>query len=350
MDDSKSERPWKTLETKYLFRKPWLTARVDKLELPDGRIMPEYYVLEYPDWVNIIAITKDEKFVMERQYRHAAEITAYELPCGVIEKGESPLEAAKRELAEETGYGGGEWRELMQISPNPGAMTNMTHCFVATGVEKVSEQHFDEHECLTVHLLERDEVRQLMGENRMFQSLMLAPLWRYFSEQDRNPPTGFRPMRRAKQALSQEESLTVLKNVKRGVLSMIGDGGWPYGVYMNPYYNEADGRIYFHSSKIGHRVKSLKRDPRVSFTVIDDGIHETDREPAWAWTFRSVIVFGRVEFVEDREKALEICRDLMRRFTKDEPYIEDEIRKSGAAVQVFALVPEHITGKRVHEA
>ena len=101
MDDQKSERSWKTLETKYLIRKPWLTfacadrrrvarratrgalrskvargrARVDKLELPDGRIMPEYYVLEYPDWVNVIAITKNGKFVMERQYRHAAGIT-----------------------------------------------------------------------------------------------------------------------------------------------------------------------------------------------------------------------------------------------------------------------------------
>ena len=87
MDESMSEEPWKTLESKYLIRKPWLTARVDKLELPDGRIMPEYYVIEYPDWVNVIAITKDGKFVMERQYRHAAGITAYELPCGVIEPG-----------------------------------------------------------------------------------------------------------------------------------------------------------------------------------------------------------------------------------------------------------------------
>ena len=160
----------------------------------------------------------------------------------------------------------------------------------------------------------------------------------------------FRPMRRAPQALAQEEAIDVLKNAKRGVLSMIGDGGWPYGVYMNPHYNEADGRIYFHGSKIGHKIESLKKDPRVSFTVIDDGVHEADREPSWAWTFRSVIVFGRVEFVEDHEKALDVCRGLTRRFTKDEKYIEDEIRKSGAAVQIFALVPEHITGKRVHEA
>ena len=173
---------WKVLSSEYLIRKPWLTARCDRLELPDGRIMPEYYVLEYPDWVNVIAITKDGKFVMERQYRHAAGVTAYELPCGVMEKGESPLEAAQRELAEETGYGGGEWREMMTISPNPGAMTNWTHCFVATGVEKTSAQHFDEHECLTVHLLDRDYVRRLLDENAIFQSLMVAPLWRYFCE------------------------------------------------------------------------------------------------------------------------------------------------------------------------
>ena len=95
MNDSGNGR-WRVLSSQYLIRKPWLTARVDKLELPDGRIMPEYYVLEYPDWVNVIAMTKDGKFVMERQYRHAAGITAYELPCCVIEKGESPLEAAKR--------------------------------------------------------------------------------------------------------------------------------------------------------------------------------------------------------------------------------------------------------------
>ena len=160
----------------------------------------------------------------------------------------------------------------------------------------------------------------------------------------------FRPMRRTKQALTREEAIDVMKNAKRGVLSMIGDGGWPYGVYMNPHYNEADGRIYFHGSKIGHKIESLKSDQRVSFTVIDDGVHESTREPAWAWTFRSVIVFGRVEFVNDPGKALAICRGLAHRFTKDEKYVEDEIRKAGAAVQVFALVPEQITGKRVHEA
>ena len=86
-------KEWKVLESEYLVRRPWLTARRDRLELPDGRIIPEYYVLEYPDWVNVIAITKDGQFVMERQYRHAARKISLELPCGVMEEGETPLEA-----------------------------------------------------------------------------------------------------------------------------------------------------------------------------------------------------------------------------------------------------------------
>ena len=86
---------WKILSSEYLVRRPWLTARRDQVLLPDGRINPEYYVVEYPDWVNVIAITEDGQFVMERQYRHAVGMTCYELPCGVMEAGETPLEAAK---------------------------------------------------------------------------------------------------------------------------------------------------------------------------------------------------------------------------------------------------------------
>lgn len=173
---------WKSLCSEYIIKRPWLTARRDKIELPDGRIIPEFYVLEYPEWVNVIAITTDGKFVMERQYRYAADSTNYEIPCGVMEQGETPLEAAMRELKEETGYGGGQWRELMCISANPTSMTNMTHCFVATGVEKISDQHLDATEELEVHLLSRDEVLTLLQNNEMIQSLMIAPLLRFFME------------------------------------------------------------------------------------------------------------------------------------------------------------------------
>ncbi len=175
-------KKWKVLYSEYLIKRPWLTARRDKLELPDGRIVPEYYLLEYPDWVNVIAITKDGQFVMEKQYRHAVGRINYELPCGVMEEGETPLEAARRELLEETGFGGGEWRELMTISPNPSSMTNMAHCFVAEGVEKIAGQHLDATEELEVHLMSRDEVLGLIRGNEMIQSLMIAPLLRFFME------------------------------------------------------------------------------------------------------------------------------------------------------------------------
>lgn len=157
----------------------------------------------------------------------------------------------------------------------------------------------------------------------------------------------FRPMRRIKQQLSDEEALEVLKSARRGVLSVTGDDGWPYGVWLNPYYREADGRIYFHGAKEGHKIDALRRDARVSFTVIDDGVQD---EGGWAYTFRSVVVFGRIEFVEDHSFALELCRELARRFNPSEEDIEKEIQMAGARVRVMALIPEHVTGKRVHEA
>ena len=155
----------------------------------------------------------------------------------------------------------------------------------------------------------------------------------------------FRPMRRSKQQLGEEETLEVLKNAKRGGLSVIGNDGWPYGIYLNPHYE--NGKIYFHGAKAGHKIDALRKDAKASFTAIDDGVKE---EGGWAYTFRSVVVFGRVEFIDDQGKALEICRHLARRFNPSETDIEDEVRRAGQHVQVFALVPEHITGKRIHES
>ncbi len=173
---------WETISSEYLFRRPWLTVRHDKVRLPDGRINPEFYVLEYPDWVNIIAITENGEFVMERQYRHGLDKTCYEIAAGVVENGETPLEAARRELEEETGYGGGDWKELMLISGNPSTTSNLTHCFLAEGVKKVSAQHLDSTEDLSVCLLSLDQVRLLLVSDKIRQALMAAPLWKYFAE------------------------------------------------------------------------------------------------------------------------------------------------------------------------
>lgn len=172
---------WKVLDSEYIVKRPWLTARLDKVQLPDGTVHPEYYVLEYPTWVNVIAITAGGDFVMVEQYRHGLRDVFTELVAGVVEEGEAPLEAARRELLEETGYAGGEWQEFMVISQNPGSTDNLTHCFLARGVEKVSGQHLDATEDIAVKLLTSEEVKEMLMSDRVKQSLMAAPLWKYFA-------------------------------------------------------------------------------------------------------------------------------------------------------------------------
>ncbi|MBP5562253.1 MAG: NUDIX hydrolase [Muribaculaceae bacterium] len=174
-------KKWTTLESRYVIERPWLTARVDKVMLPDGRINPEHYVLEYPAWVNVLAITADDKFVFIRQYRHAFDEVLTELCAGVVEEGETPLEAARRELLEETGYGGGEWSLAMTIGQNPSICDNLTYCFTAVGVERLGDQNLDAGEDIEVVLLSRDEVRALLERDEMKQALMAAPLWRHLA-------------------------------------------------------------------------------------------------------------------------------------------------------------------------
>lgn len=175
---------WKTIHSEYIIKRPWLTARCDEVELPNGVKNPEYYVLEYPDWVNVIAITKDGRFIMVRQYRHGLDEVFTELCAGVMEKGEEPEQAARRELLEETGFSGGQWQLWMVVSANPGSMNNLTYCFLATGVEKVSSQHLDKTEDLRYLLYDYDQVKRMVEQGEMKQALMAAPLWKYFYNHD----------------------------------------------------------------------------------------------------------------------------------------------------------------------
>lgn len=171
---------WERISSEYLIRRPWLTARRDVVRLPNGVVQDEYYVLEYPDWVNVIAITTRGEMILERQYRHALGETSYEIVAGVMEAGETPEQAARRELMEETGFTGGEWTHLMDISANPSTMTNLCHCFLATGVERTETQHLDRAEYLEVHFFKPDEVWHMLQRDEFRQALMAAPLWKYF--------------------------------------------------------------------------------------------------------------------------------------------------------------------------
>ena len=156
----------------------------------------------------------------------------------------------------------------------------------------------------------------------------------------------FREITRKKQALSQEECLEILTNAKRGVLSVNGDDGYPYGMPINHYYDPVDGKLYFHGGKVGHKIEAMKRDSRASFCVLDEGTLDPE---GWFYHFRSVIVFGRIEFIEDEEKVIEKVKELSYKFTKDDAFIDGEIAKDLPGTLMFALVPEHIRGKRIKE-
>jgi nitroimidazol reductase NimA-like FMN-containing flavoprotein (pyridoxamine 5'-phosphate oxidase superfamily) len=157
----------------------------------------------------------------------------------------------------------------------------------------------------------------------------------------------FRPLRRFKQAASEEECLEILESAPRGILSVHGENGYPYGIPMNHWYSEEDGTIYFHSAKEGHKLDAIKACDKVSFCVYDEGW----RKPGeWALNIRSVVVFGRISLVTDEAKSRAIGTALVRKFTDDEAYLEKELKHALPRVQCLALVPEHITGKLVNES
>ena len=177
-DDGK----WETVSSEYLFRRPWLTVRHDQVRLPDGRINPEFYVLEYPDWVNVIAVTEDGEFVMERQYRHGLGKTCYEIPAGVMEKGETPLEAAQRELKEETG---------LDFTPADAPEMYCKPFFTTIGMTDescgtiygyasgtVSKAGQEENEEIEIVLADKAEVRRILKEENV--AIMCAYMLMHF--------------------------------------------------------------------------------------------------------------------------------------------------------------------------
>ena len=115
----------------------------------------------------------------------------------------------------------------------------------------------------------------------------------------------FREMTRKKQQLTQEECIAILKNELRGVLSVLGDDDYPYGMPLNHFYCEADGKIYFHSGKQGHKIEAMMRHNKVSFCVYDQGFR---KDGEWALNIKSVIVFGHIELIEEQDKLYEIAR------------------------------------------
>ena len=137
------------------------------------------------------------------------------------------------------------------------------------------------------------------------------------------------------------------KKEPRGVLSVFDENGYPYGIPMNHWYNEADGKLYFHGAKSGHKLEAIKKYDKVSFCVYDSGYRN---EGEWALNIKSVVVFGRMKVVEDADKVVEICTNLGKKFTDDKEYLEKELQNALPRVLCLELTPEHMTGKRVKES
>ncbi len=173
---------WKVLDSKYIIQRPWATLRVDKLEMPNGHIKEEYYVLEYPKWVNMVGITKENNILFVRQYRHGAGEVLVELPAGVVEDGEEPELAARRELLEETGYAFQDIQYVCTLFANPATSGNPTYTYILTGGEKVQEQELDASEDIEVVEMTLEEAKAFLLANKIGQALHSAALFYSFNK------------------------------------------------------------------------------------------------------------------------------------------------------------------------
>lgn len=173
---------WTLLDSKYIIRRPWATLRVDKLQLPNGNIKDEYYVLEYPTWVNMVAFTADNQILFVRQYRHGANKILVELPAGVVDDGEVPEEAAHRELLEETGYVFESIEYICELYANPATSGNLTYTYVLKGGRKIQEQQLDSSEDIEVVIMGIEEAKQFLFDNKIGQALHASALFYSFQK------------------------------------------------------------------------------------------------------------------------------------------------------------------------
>ncbi|WP_343562874.1 NUDIX hydrolase [Sphingobacterium sp.] len=173
---------WKQLSSEYICKEPWATLRRDTCELPDGRINDHYYVLEYPDWVNMVGITEQNELLVIQQYRHGAGIISLEIPAGTMEPEENPKDAAIREMLEETGYQFDNIEEIASLYANPATSGNITYTYLMTGGRKVQEQELDEHEEIEVFLIPLEEAKTMLLENKFSQALHSSALFYAFNK------------------------------------------------------------------------------------------------------------------------------------------------------------------------
>ena len=175
---------WKTLSSEYITKHQYFTARKDACEMPDGRIVPSYFVVELPVSVCALAITEEGKVILVNQYRHPVGDVLMEIPGGFIDEGEDPGEAIGRELLEETGYAFSKIDYVGKVAANPGLLNSYTHLFLARGGKKIASQSLDDNEQIDLLLLPLEEVRAMLHRNEFVQALHVSCLMYAFQKLD----------------------------------------------------------------------------------------------------------------------------------------------------------------------
>lgn len=169
-------KPWTVLESRYILRRKWMDVREDRVRLPGGAVIDEFHVLEYPDWVCVIPVTDDGRVVLIDQYRHAIQRVCLELPAGVIDAGETVLEAAKRELAEETGYSAREWITIGRCSPEPSRHSNRAYYLLARNAYRSTAPSPEESENVHVRLEAVSSLPELIEREEIVHGVHVAAI------------------------------------------------------------------------------------------------------------------------------------------------------------------------------
>ena len=165
---------WELLKDKKLYETPIFSLHQLKLKPVKDQSNHPYYVLNAPDWINVIPLTLENEIILVEQYRVGIDETTLELPGGMVDSGENPLEACKRELLEETGYISDEWETLGKTSSNPAILNNFTHLFVASNCDFTGSNHPDGSEDIKVHKMPLKQFLSLVNDGTVHHAIVLA--------------------------------------------------------------------------------------------------------------------------------------------------------------------------------
>lgn len=170
-------KPWKTLSSTVTYRKKWLQIREEACELPDVRVLDPYIIIDIPSFCNIVIVTPKEEVVLVKQFRHAVGIESIELPGGMIDKGEEPIEAAKREMQEETGYSSNDIELLYTLHPNQPLEHNTAWFFLARNAVQNLATTFDPYEDIELVLYSKQQFLQMLQDATFTHGTQAGPMF-----------------------------------------------------------------------------------------------------------------------------------------------------------------------------